>query len=37
MVIEALEALIQAKREQSDTIEYNNLLNWVKIKSKDKF
>lgn len=37
MVIEALEVLIETKQEEDDTFEYRNLLNWVKIKSKDKF
>ena len=37
MVIEALEALIETKQEEDDIFEYSNLLNWVKIKSKDKF
>ena len=37
MVIEALEALIQTKQEEDDTFEYSNLLNWVKLKEKDKF
>jgi hypothetical protein len=37
MVIEALETLIQSKEESDDKFQYVNLLNWVKLKSKDKF
>jgi hypothetical protein len=37
MVIEALETLIQTKEESDDKFQYVNLLNWVKLKSKDKF
>jgi hypothetical protein len=37
MVIEALETLIQSKEESDDKFEYYNLLNWVKLKQKDKF
>ena len=37
MVIEALETLIQSKKETDDTFEYYNLLNWVKLKSKEVF
>jgi hypothetical protein len=37
IVIEALETLIQSKEESDDKFEYYNLLNWVKLKSKDKF
>jgi hypothetical protein len=37
MVIEALETLIQTKEESDDKFEYYNLLNWVKLKQKDKF
>ena len=37
IVIEALEALIETKQEEDDTFEYSNLLNWVKLKQKDKF
>lgn len=36
MVIEALEALIEQK-EEDNRFEYMNLLQWVKIKSKDSF
>lgn len=36
MVIEALEALIEQKEEDT-RFEYLNLLQWVKIKSKDTF
>jgi hypothetical protein len=37
MVIEALETLIQSKEDNDDKFEYYNLLNWVKIKSKEVF
>lgn len=37
MVIEALEALIQTKEENDDKFQYLNLLNWVKLKSKEVF
>jgi len=37
MVIEALETLIKSKGENDDKFEYYNLLNWVKIKSKEVF
>ena len=37
MVIEALETLIQKKEESDDKFQYMNLLNWVKLKSKEKF
>jgi hypothetical protein len=37
MVIEALETLIQTKEETDDKFQYLNLLNWVKIKSKEVF
>ena len=37
MVIEALETLIETKEESDDKFEYYNLLNWVKLKQKDKF
>ena len=37
MVIEALETLIQSKGENDDKFEYHNLLNWVKLKSKEVF
>ena len=37
MVIEALETLIQTKEKTDDTFEYHNLLNWVKLKSKEVF
>ena len=36
MVIEALEALIE-KKDEDNRFEYLNLLQWVKIKSKDSF
>ena len=35
MVIEALETLIQKKEETDDKFQYLNLLNWVKLKSKE--
>ena len=37
MVVEALETLIQKKEDNDDKFEYYNLLNWVKLKQKDKF
>jgi hypothetical protein len=37
MVIEALETLIQIKEESDDKFQYLNLLNWVKLKSKEVF
>ena len=37
MVIEALETLIQNKEESDDKFQYMNLLNWVKLKSKEVF
>jgi len=37
MVIEALETLIQTKGESDDKFQYLNLLNWVKLKSKEVF
>lgn len=37
MVIEALETLIQTKEEKDDKFQYLNLLNWVKLKSKEVF
>jgi hypothetical protein len=37
MVVEALETLIQTKEDDDDKFEYYNLLNWVKLKQKDKF
>jgi len=37
MVIEALETLIQKKEETDDKFQYLNLLNWVKLKSKEHF
>lgn len=37
MVIEALETLIQTKEENDDKFQYMNLLNWVKLKSKEVF
>ena len=37
MVIEALETLIQTKEENDDKFQYLNLLNWVKLKSKEVF
>jgi hypothetical protein len=37
MVIEALETLIQKKEESDDKFQYMNLLNWVKLKSKEVF
>jgi hypothetical protein len=37
MVIEALETLIQKKEETDDKFQYLNLLNWVKLKSKEVF
>jgi hypothetical protein len=37
MVIEALETLIENKEESDDKFQYMNLLNWVKLKSKEKF
>lgn len=37
MVIEALETLIQTKKDDDDKFEYYNLLNWVKLKQKDQF
>jgi hypothetical protein len=36
MVIEALEVLIENK-DEDNRFEYLNLLQWVKIKSKDSF
>ena len=36
MVIEALEVLIE-KKDEDNRFEYLNLLQWVKIKSKDSF
>lgn len=36
MVIEALETLIETK-EKTEKFEYLNLLNWVKLKSKEVF
>ena len=37
MVTEALETLIQKKEETDDKFQYLNLLNWVKLKSKEHF
>jgi hypothetical protein len=37
IVIEALETLIETKEEPGDKFECMNLLNWVKLKSKEKF
>ncbi len=37
MVIEALETLIQSKKGSESHFEYLNLLNWVKLKSKEVF
>jgi hypothetical protein len=37
MVIEALETLIEKKEESDDKFQYLNLLNWVKLKSKEVF
>ena len=37
MVIEALETLISVKEESDDKFQYLNLLNWVKLKSKEVF
>ena len=37
IVIEALQTLIQKKEESKEKFEYYNLLNWVKLKSKEVF
>jgi hypothetical protein len=37
IVIEALETLIETKEETDDKFQYMNLLNWVKLKSKEVF